>query len=299
MDGVATCLLEGAGDLRSFRLRRAGHRDCPGARGRIAELYAHARKLANCLGFGSGVNEGQTSCSVMDEIQGCGLGPLTTFGIPEVRTGFLRRTPGVPSGTFLRKPEFSEVRWRYDTWRGEPGSRLTYAPLRLCFRASGGAGGSGGGRGGRVPSAGDGLAEDPGGLRWVGEFLRCSRLETAGCRLGVRNWKRERRREAERLRGGKLNGYKESFETFLREESPGACSGEESRPPSPDLTATGRRRREELPSYLVLRYDDSMANQAFVFRICLNREQEVLMNRTLGCCRFVWNRMLTDRKIRY
>ncbi|MDR1080488.1 MAG: helix-turn-helix domain-containing protein [Deltaproteobacteria bacterium] len=42
-----------------------------------------------------------------------------------------------------------------------------------------------------------------------------------------------------------------------------------------------------------------MANQAFVFRICLNREQEVLMNRTLGCCRFVWNRMLTDRKIRY
>ncbi|MDR1081981.1 MAG: helix-turn-helix domain-containing protein, partial [Deltaproteobacteria bacterium] len=35
-----------------------------------------------------------------------------------------------------------------------------------------------------------------------------------------------------------------------------------------------------------------MANKAFVFRICPNREQEVLMNRTFGCCRFVWNRML-------
>jgi hypothetical protein len=28
--------------------------------------------------------------------------------------------------------------------------------------------------------------------------------------------------------------------TILREESPGACSGEESRPPSPDLTAAGQ-----------------------------------------------------------
>ncbi|MDR1082167.1 MAG: helix-turn-helix domain-containing protein, partial [Deltaproteobacteria bacterium] len=44
-----------------------------------------------------------------------------------------------------------------------------------------------------------------------------------------------------------------------------------------------------------MRYDDSTANQAFVFRIYPNREQEVLMNRTFGCCRFVWNRMLTDR----
>ncbi|MDR1079936.1 MAG: helix-turn-helix domain-containing protein [Deltaproteobacteria bacterium] len=42
-----------------------------------------------------------------------------------------------------------------------------------------------------------------------------------------------------------------------------------------------------------------MANKASVFRIYPNREQEVLMNRTFGCCRFVWNRMLTDRKIRY
>jgi hypothetical protein len=38
--------------------------------------------------------------------------------------------------------------------------------------------------------------------------------------------------------------------TILREESPGVYSGEESRPPSPDLTAAGRRRREELPSDL-------------------------------------------------
>ncbi|MDR1081076.1 MAG: helix-turn-helix domain-containing protein [Deltaproteobacteria bacterium] len=46
-------------------------------------------------------------------------------------------------------------------------------------------------------------------------------------------------------------------------------------------------------------YDDSTANKAFVFRIYPSREWEVLMNRTFGCCRFVWNRMLTDRKIRY
>jgi hypothetical protein len=38
--------------------------------------------------------------------------------------------------------------------------------------------------------------------------------------------------------------------TILREESPGACSGEESRPPYPDLTAAGHRRRDELPSDL-------------------------------------------------
>ncbi|MDR1080418.1 MAG: helix-turn-helix domain-containing protein, partial [Deltaproteobacteria bacterium] len=40
-------------------------------------------------------------------------------------------------------------------------------------------------------------------------------------------------------------------------------------------------------------------NKAFVLRIYPNGEQEVLMNRTFGCCRFVWNRMLTDRKIWY
>ncbi|MDR1081194.1 MAG: helix-turn-helix domain-containing protein [Deltaproteobacteria bacterium] len=42
-----------------------------------------------------------------------------------------------------------------------------------------------------------------------------------------------------------------------------------------------------------------MANKAFVFRIYPTRKQEDLMNRTFGCCRFVWNRMLTDRKIWY
>ncbi|MDR1082174.1 MAG: helix-turn-helix domain-containing protein [Deltaproteobacteria bacterium] len=34
-----------------------------------------------------------------------------------------------------------------------------------------------------------------------------------------------------------------------------------------------------------------MANKAFVFRIYPTRKQEDLMNRTFGCCRFVWNRM--------
>ncbi|MDR1081367.1 MAG: helix-turn-helix domain-containing protein, partial [Deltaproteobacteria bacterium] len=42
-----------------------------------------------------------------------------------------------------------------------------------------------------------------------------------------------------------------------------------------------------------------MANKAFVFRIYPTRKQEDLMNGTFGCCRFVWNRMLTDRKIWY
>ncbi|MDR1166101.1 MAG: transposase [Deltaproteobacteria bacterium] len=38
-------------------------------------------------------------------------------------------------------------------------------------------------------------------------------------------------------------------------------------------------------------------NKAFVFRIYPNGEREVLINGTFGRCRFVWNRMLTDRKI--
>ncbi|MDR1079748.1 MAG: helix-turn-helix domain-containing protein, partial [Deltaproteobacteria bacterium] len=42
-----------------------------------------------------------------------------------------------------------------------------------------------------------------------------------------------------------------------------------------------------------------MANKAFVFRIYPNKKQEDLMNRTFDCCRFVLNRMLTDRKIWY
>ena len=37
-----------------------------------------------------------------------------------------------------------------------------------------------------------------------------------------------------------------------------------------------------------------MANRAYKFRIYPNREQEVLMKKTFGCCRFVYNRMLSD-----
>ncbi|MDR1314910.1 MAG: helix-turn-helix domain-containing protein [Deltaproteobacteria bacterium] len=40
-----------------------------------------------------------------------------------------------------------------------------------------------------------------------------------------------------------------------------------------------------------------MVDRAFVFRIYPNREEEVLSAKTFGCCRFVWNRMLTDKKI--
>jgi len=37
-----------------------------------------------------------------------------------------------------------------------------------------------------------------------------------------------------------------------------------------------------------------LANRAYKFRIYPNREQEVLMKKTFGCCRFVYNRMLSD-----
>ena len=38
-----------------------------------------------------------------------------------------------------------------------------------------------------------------------------------------------------------------------------------------------------------------MANRAYKFRIYPNSEQEVLMKKTFGCCRFVYNRMLADK----
>ncbi|MBO5572744.1 MAG: transposase [Clostridium sp.] len=38
-----------------------------------------------------------------------------------------------------------------------------------------------------------------------------------------------------------------------------------------------------------------MANRAYKFRIYPNSEQEVLMKKTFGCCRFVYNRMLSDK----
>ena len=37
-------------------------------------------------------------------------------------------------------------------------------------------------------------------------------------------------------------------------------------------------------------------NRAYKFRIYLTREQEILIHKTFGCCRFVYNRMLADKK---
>ncbi|MDR2611313.1 MAG: helix-turn-helix domain-containing protein [Deltaproteobacteria bacterium] len=39
-----------------------------------------------------------------------------------------------------------------------------------------------------------------------------------------------------------------------------------------------------------------MANRAFVFRMHPDRRQEDLIARTFGCCRPVWNRMLTGKR---
>ncbi len=36
-------------------------------------------------------------------------------------------------------------------------------------------------------------------------------------------------------------------------------------------------------------------NRAYKFRIYPNRNQSVLLNKTFGCCRFIWNRMLDDK----
>ena len=36
-------------------------------------------------------------------------------------------------------------------------------------------------------------------------------------------------------------------------------------------------------------------NIAYRFRICPNREQEVLLAKTFGCCRFLYNQMLNDK----
>ena len=38
-------------------------------------------------------------------------------------------------------------------------------------------------------------------------------------------------------------------------------------------------------------------NIAYRFRIYPNREQEVLLAKTFGCCRFLYNQMLNDKKI--
>lgn len=39
----------------------------------------------------------------------------------------------------------------------------------------------------------------------------------------------------------------------------------------------------------------SKANEAYVFRISPSKEQEVLINKTFGCCRFIYNNLLSDR----
>lgn len=40
-------------------------------------------------------------------------------------------------------------------------------------------------------------------------------------------------------------------------------------------------------------------NKAFKFRLYPTHEQEVFFNRTFGCCRFVYNKMLEERKESY
>jgi len=37
-------------------------------------------------------------------------------------------------------------------------------------------------------------------------------------------------------------------------------------------------------------------NKAYKFRLCPNKEQEILLNKTFGCVRFVYNKMLAERK---
>lgn len=41
-----------------------------------------------------------------------------------------------------------------------------------------------------------------------------------------------------------------------------------------------------------------IVNKGYKYRIYPNREQEILINKTFGCCRFIWNKMLED-KIKY
>ena len=40
-------------------------------------------------------------------------------------------------------------------------------------------------------------------------------------------------------------------------------------------------------------------NKAFVFRIYPNKEQRILLVKTFGCVRFIWNKMLSDKKDYY
>ena len=42
-----------------------------------------------------------------------------------------------------------------------------------------------------------------------------------------------------------------------------------------------------------------MRNIAYKYRIYPDRDQQALLCRTFGCCRFVYNRMLSDKKAAY
>ena len=38
------------------------------------------------------------------------------------------------------------------------------------------------------------------------------------------------------------------------------------------------------------------AHRAYKFRLYPDRDQETLFHKTFGCCRFLYNRMLADKK---
>lgn len=40
-------------------------------------------------------------------------------------------------------------------------------------------------------------------------------------------------------------------------------------------------------------------NKAFKFRLYPTEEQEILIKKTFGCCRFIYNKMLADKKAAY
>ena len=42
-----------------------------------------------------------------------------------------------------------------------------------------------------------------------------------------------------------------------------------------------------------------MTLKVFKFRIKPNQEQKVLINKTLGCCRFLYNQMLLEKQLKY